>query len=79
MALTYHFKGVIMNNKVYDVLAFLGRILLPLLATFTLTMGETWGLAHTKEIATTITAVATLLNGILAGLSKQYFTEEIKG
>lgn len=68
-----------MNNKIYDTLAFIGRILLPLVATFVLTMGETWGIGYTKEISATITAIATLVNGILAGLSNNYFKDEIRG
>ena len=63
-----------MNNKVYDILAFVGRLLLPAVATFVVAFGDIWHIQYATEIGATITAIATLINSILADASKKYFS-----
>ena len=65
-----------MNNKMYDILACIGRLLLPAVATFVVAFGDIWHIQYAAEIGATTTAVATLINSILADASKKYFNHE---
>lgn len=58
----------LLPDKVYDVLKWVGLIICPALATFMLTLGQTWGIPYAAEIATTIVAVGTLI-GVAIGAS----------
>ena len=62
---------MIFNNKVYDILKDILYIL-PLIATFVLTIGAIWSLPYYEAIAGTITAIATLLAGLLKYSSMKY-------
>lgn len=64
-----------MNNKTYDILKIIGTCL-PLLATFILLLKDAWGIPYAEPIAMTIGGVSTLLLGILAEVSKQYFKDK---
>lgn len=59
------------NDKVYDVLKDI-LYALPLVATFVLTIGAIWNIPYYEAIAGTITAVATLLAGLLKYSSIKY-------
>ena len=61
-----------MKNKTYDRLKFIAQVILPLLATFYVTLSELWGLPFPSEISGTIMAVDTLLGSILMKLSSDY-------
>ena len=61
-----------MKNKTYDKLKFIAQVILPLLATFYVTLAELWGLPFSTEISGTIMAVDTLMGGILMKLSNNY-------
>ena len=61
-----------MKNKTYDRLKFIAQEVLPLLATFYVTLAELWGLPFPTEISGTIMAVDTLLGGVLMKLSSDY-------
>ena len=61
-----------MKNKTYDHLKFVAQVVLPLLATFYVTLAELWGLPFPSEISGTIMAVDTLLGSILMKLSSDY-------
>ena len=61
-----------MKNKTYDRLKFIAQVVLPLLATFYVTLAELWGLPFSTEISGTIMAVDTLMGGILMKLSNNY-------
>ena len=63
-----------MSNKVYDVLKDI-LYALPLIATFVLTIGAIWDLPYYEAIAGTITAIATLLAGLLKYSSMKYNKE----
>ena len=65
-----------MNNKTYDILAFIGRLLLPAIATFIVAFGDIWHIQYASEIGATVTAIATLINSILADASKKYFNNK---
>lgn len=61
-----------MKNKTYDHLKFVAQVVLPLLATFYVTLAELWGLPFPTEISGTIMAIDTLLGGVLMKLSSDY-------
>ena len=62
-----------MTNKTYDILKWVATVVLPALATLTLTIGQIWNLsAWTVPIGATIAAVATFLGAILGISSIAY-------
>lgn len=62
-----------MSNKTYDILKWVATVVLPALATLTLTIGQIWGLSDwTVPIGATIAAVATFLGAILGISSIAY-------
>lgn len=62
-----------MSNKTYDILKWIATVVLPALATLTLTIGQIWGVtAWTVPIGATIAAVATFLGAILGISSIAY-------
>jgi len=63
------------SNKTYDILAWIGRILLPSLSVLYSTLGKIWNLPYTEQIPLTIMAVDVFLNALLGISSKQYFEE----
>ena len=65
-----------MSDKVYDILKIW---VLPILtggATFIITLGELWHIPYSKEIAGTMTALATLISFILTNASKVFFADK---
>ena len=65
-----------MSSKTYDILK---NWVLPILtggATFIITLGELWGIPYSKEVAGTMTALATLISFILNQASKAYFADK---
>ena len=64
-----------MNDKVYDALAFIGRIVLPAVATLWLALADVWGFPLKTQIATTIVAVDTFLNTLLGISSANYYND----
>lgn len=62
-------------DNVYNFLKWLGLIALPALATFYGIVGKVWGIPHTAEIVTTITAVGVLI-GTLIGVSQYNINKE---
>ena len=66
-----------MKNKTYDKLKFIAQVILPLVATFYVTLAELWGLPFPTEISGTIMAVDTLLGSILIKLSSDYNKKEV--
>ena len=61
-----------MKNSTYDFLKIIAQVILPLVATFYVTLAELWGLPFSTEISGTIMAVDTLIGGILMKLSNNY-------
>lgn len=66
-----------LSNKTYDVLAFIGRVVLPALSVLYATLGEIWQLPYTKEIPLTITAFDLFLNSLLGISANSYYKDEI--
>lgn len=64
---------LIFQNEVYDILAFIGRVVLPALSVLYATLGEIWHLPFTKEIPLTITAIDLFLNSLLGISSNNYY------
>ena len=64
-----------LNDKVYDILAWCGKIVLPALAVLYATLADTWGLPYSSEISTTIMAIDVFLNALL-GISSANFYKE---
>ena len=58
------------NTKVYDFLKYLGRYILPALATLYIALADLWKLPLKTEISGTIMAIDTFLNVIL-GISNE--------
>lgn len=62
-----------MSNKTYDILKWIATVVLPALATLTLTIGQIWGWSDwTVPIGATIAAVAAFLGAILGVSSITY-------
>lgn len=55
-------------GRLYDVLKWVGLVILPALAVFVGTVGPAWGMPHVDEIVTTLNALA-VLDGMLIGAS----------
>ena len=62
-----------LSNKAYDILAFIGRVVLPALSVLYATLGEIWTLPFTKEIPLTITAIDLFLNTLLGISANNYY------
>lgn len=60
------------NSKVYDVLKWLGSVVIPAFAVLVATLGEVWGMTYAKEISATCTALAVFLNALLGISSIMY-------
>lgn len=62
-----------MSNKTYDILKWVATVVLPALATLTLSIGQIWGWSDwTVPIGATIAALATFLGAILGISSINY-------
>lgn len=65
-----------MSNKTYNTLRCIVQIILPALATFLIAMSETWGIDILNNVGASITAVITLMSGILGASSAVYDKEK---
>lgn len=65
-----------LSNKTYDILAFIGRVVLPATSVLYATLGEIWHLPYTKEIPLTITAIDLFLNTLLGISANNYYKQE---
>ena len=62
-----------MSNKTYDILKWVATVVLPGLATLTLSIGQIWGWSDwTVPIGATIAALATFMGTILGISSINY-------
>ncbi len=64
-----------MDNRLYDILAIIGRLILPALGTLYFALAKIWNLPLAEEIVGTIAAVTTFLNTILKIKADQYWEE----
>ena len=67
-----------LSNETYDILAFIGRVVLPALSVLYATLGEIWGLPYTKEIPLTITAIDLFLNTLLGISANTYYKDAME-
>lgn len=65
-----------LNDKLYDILCWFGRIVLPALAVLYTTLGDIWGLPYTSEIPATIMGIDVFLNALLGISSNTYYKEK---
>lgn len=66
---------MIMNKTLHDVLAALGRFILPALAVLITSLGEIWLIPYAKEISLTVTAVSVFINAIVDIDTHNYMAE----
>ena len=62
-----------LNDKTYDLLSWLGKIVLPSLAVLYATLADTWGLPYSSEISATIMALDVFLNALLGISTANYY------
>lgn len=67
----------LLPNKLYDVLKWVGLVLLPALATFLGAVGPAWGLPPIDAIVLTINALGTFIGAVI-GVSHVTATSEVK-
>ena len=65
-----------LNDKTYDVLCWIGRIVMPSLAVLYTTLGYIWGLPYTSEIPATIMGLDVFLNALLGISANTYYKEK---
>ena len=65
---THDVPGWLIPNRLYDILKWLGLIVLPALAVFVNTVGPAWGWPHVDATVTTLNALG-ILAGALIGVS----------
>ena len=65
-----------LNDKTYDILCWIGRIVMPSLAVLYTTLGDIWGLPYTSEIPATIMGLDVFLNALLGISSTTYYKEK---
>lgn len=67
-----------LKDKTYDILSWVGKIVLPALAVLYTTLGNTWGLPYVEQIPATIMAVDVFLNALLGISSNAYYKDKLK-
>lgn len=63
-----------MSDKLYDILAIIGRLILPAIATLYFTLSQIWHLPLGEEICGTLAALTVFLNSVLKVKSDQYWS-----
>ena len=63
-----------MSNKVYDRLKNIALIIIPALTMLWTTIGETWNIPYTTQVAATISAVGVFLGASLK-ISTHYYNK----
>ena len=66
-----------MSDKLYDVLAIIGRLILPALGTLYFALAKIWAphLPYAEEIVGTISSVTIFLNAVLKIKSDQFWRD----
>lgn len=64
-----------LNDKVYDILKWVGLIALPALAVFIGVIGPVWDIPYADQIVTTLNALGVLI-GALIGVSAATIAKE---
>lgn len=72
---THDVPDWLIPSRVYDILKWLGLIVLPALALFVGTVGPAWGLPYVDAIVTTLNALGVLAGAVIgASALKAKFT-----
>lgn len=66
-----------LNNKLYDILAYISRYALPALGGLYYSLADIWSLPYGSQVLATCTAVTVALN-ILLGISSIEYNKQIK-
>ena len=66
-----------MSNKVYDILSLISRIFVPISA-FLASLLVIWNVPYAEQITATLTAIDTLLGGLVIALKVNY-DKKLKG
>lgn len=66
---------MIMSKSLHDILAALGRFVLPALSVLITSLGEIWTIPYAKEIALTVTAVSVFINAVVDIDTHNYLSE----
>ena len=64
-----------LNDKAYDLLSWVGKIVLPALAVLYATLADTWGLPFSSEVSATIMAIDVFLNALLGVSTANYYKD----
>ena len=66
-----------MSNKVYDILKFIGQIILPGIGTLYFALAGIWGLPFAEQIVGTISAITAFLNLFVEYKKNQYYKNDL--
>ena len=69
---------MIISNKVYDILKFFGRTVIPALAVLYASLGDIWGLPFVDQVPTSLMAIDLFLNTLL-GIASENYANQNKG
>lgn len=64
------------NDNLFDLLAWIGRIFLPAFAVFVTTLGNELGIANAEIVAKVTMALDVFLNALLQQSSVSYYKEK---
>jgi hypothetical protein len=66
-----------LDNKLYDILAYISRYALPALGGLYYSLADIWSLPYGSQVLATCTAVTVALN-ILLGISSIEYNKQLK-
>lgn len=64
-----------LKDSTFDVLSWVGKIVLPALAVLYATLADTWGLPFSSEVSATIMAIDVFLNALLGVSTANYYKD----
>ena len=65
-----------MNNKTYDNIVFVSRILISALGALYIAIAEIWKLPYGAEVGLTVSALTAFINSIMEIKSHAYFSDK---
>ena len=65
-----------LSNKVYDIMVYFSKYILPALATLYFALSQIWGLPYGEQIVGTIAAIDAFLGAILGISTRNYNKQE---
>ena len=65
------------NNKLYDILAYISRYVIPALGGLYYTLADVWTLPYGAQVLATCTALTVALN-IMLGISSIEYNKQLK-